>query len=247
MDAYKILGIVNTASREEIDAAYREQAKRYHPDIGGDAWAFKQVQEAFEILTARAASEEAHAAAGRASGAANAATRAGFGTAASGAEYDAAEARKARATEWIAHAKARAEQRAAANAAAERMAKQASSKAAILAAFVLVAVVILVFTQTQNGLGDSRFVILIGSTLLASAVAQRLDRPAMVVVGTFLLVGALMVAATWCIGLSQALEYEKLVRTLEFYPPSSDKEPLERRIQEMDPSRKTNEFFRIGK
>ena len=64
MDAFKILGIANNASREDIDAAYREQAKRYHPDIGGDARAFKQVQEAYEMLTARAASNKLHAAAG---------------------------------------------------------------------------------------------------------------------------------------------------------------------------------------
>jgi hypothetical protein len=50
MDPYKILGIEPTASREEIDAAYREKVKKHHPDAGGDAWVFQQVHEAYLSL-----------------------------------------------------------------------------------------------------------------------------------------------------------------------------------------------------
>ncbi len=51
MDPYVILGIDKTATPDEIDAAYREKAKKYHPDVGGDAWAFRQVQAAYDALT----------------------------------------------------------------------------------------------------------------------------------------------------------------------------------------------------
>jgi len=50
MDPFKVLGIQKSATREEIDKAYREKAKKYHPDAGGDTWAFQQVQEAYERL-----------------------------------------------------------------------------------------------------------------------------------------------------------------------------------------------------
>jgi DnaJ-like protein len=54
MDPFKILGIARTAIRQEVEAAYREKAMKYHPDRGGDAWAFEQVnwayQEALRLL-----------------------------------------------------------------------------------------------------------------------------------------------------------------------------------------------------
>jgi len=50
-DPYVILGIDKTATRDQIDAAYREKAKKYHPDVGGDAWAFRLVQQAYDLLT----------------------------------------------------------------------------------------------------------------------------------------------------------------------------------------------------
>ncbi len=53
MDPYKILGIDSNASIEEIRRAYRDKAKKYHPDRGGDAWAFQQVQQAYEMLTGK--------------------------------------------------------------------------------------------------------------------------------------------------------------------------------------------------
>lgn len=56
MDPFKILGIRPTATRREVEAAYREKALKHHPDRGGDAWAFEQVnwayQEALRLLGA---------------------------------------------------------------------------------------------------------------------------------------------------------------------------------------------------
>ena len=51
MDYYSILGIPRTASPEEIKKAYRKQAMANHPDRGGDEAKFKQVTEAYEILS----------------------------------------------------------------------------------------------------------------------------------------------------------------------------------------------------
>ena len=44
------------ATLEEIRAAYREKAKRYHPDKGGEDWTFRILSQAYEMLsTARVA------------------------------------------------------------------------------------------------------------------------------------------------------------------------------------------------
>jgi len=51
-DYYKILGISRTASDEEIKSAYRKLAHKYHPDkSGGDEAKFKQVNEAYRVLS----------------------------------------------------------------------------------------------------------------------------------------------------------------------------------------------------
>lgn len=50
MDPFKILGIDRNASDEEVKRAYRAKASKYHPDAGGDAWVFQQVQEAYESI-----------------------------------------------------------------------------------------------------------------------------------------------------------------------------------------------------
>jgi hypothetical protein len=50
MDAYKILNIARDASDDEVKRAYRAMAKKYHPDAGGDAWVFQQVQAAYDSI-----------------------------------------------------------------------------------------------------------------------------------------------------------------------------------------------------
>jgi curved DNA-binding protein CbpA len=53
-DCYQVLGLQSDATAEEVKRAYRELARRYHPDRNpGDAHAetrFKEVQEAYDIL-----------------------------------------------------------------------------------------------------------------------------------------------------------------------------------------------------
>ena len=50
-DYYRILGIDKTASESDIKKAYRKLASKHHPDRGGDADTFKQVQEAYDVLS----------------------------------------------------------------------------------------------------------------------------------------------------------------------------------------------------
>jgi molecular chaperone DnaJ len=54
-DHYAILGILPSASQEEIKKAYRLLALQYHPDkTGGDPYAavqFEAIKEAYEVLT----------------------------------------------------------------------------------------------------------------------------------------------------------------------------------------------------
>lgn len=50
-DPYKILGIDSTASDEEITQAWRKEIKTHHPDRGGNADEFRQIQEAYELLS----------------------------------------------------------------------------------------------------------------------------------------------------------------------------------------------------
>ena len=55
-DYYKILGLeTNKVNNEQIKIAFREQAKKYHPDVnGGNAKTeerFKDINEAYRVLT----------------------------------------------------------------------------------------------------------------------------------------------------------------------------------------------------
>lgn len=48
---YDVLGIPKNASQKTIRAAYKRMSKIHHPDAGGNAEVFRQVQEAYEVLS----------------------------------------------------------------------------------------------------------------------------------------------------------------------------------------------------
>ena len=54
-DYYKILGLPNNrVSQNDIKIAFREQAKKYHPDVNQDYKTeerFKDINEAYKILS----------------------------------------------------------------------------------------------------------------------------------------------------------------------------------------------------
>jgi len=50
-DPNTILGVSSGASLREIRDAYHQKSLKYHPDKGGDEWAFRMVARAYEILS----------------------------------------------------------------------------------------------------------------------------------------------------------------------------------------------------
>src|SRR3989338_261448 len=50
-DYYQILGVTKESSQEDIKKAYRKLAHQYHPDKGGDEKKFKEVSEAYQVLS----------------------------------------------------------------------------------------------------------------------------------------------------------------------------------------------------
>lgn len=53
MDYYKILGIDKGASEEDVKKAFRKLAHKHHPDKGGDEKKFKEINEAYQILSSK--------------------------------------------------------------------------------------------------------------------------------------------------------------------------------------------------
>src|SRR5258708_17432975 len=52
-DYYETLGVDRSASEEDIRRAYRQLARRYHPDVNKEPGAedrFKEISEAYEVL-----------------------------------------------------------------------------------------------------------------------------------------------------------------------------------------------------
>jgi len=52
-DYYQILGIKKEASAEEIRRAYHRLAHQHHPDKGGDSQKFKEINEAYQVLSTK--------------------------------------------------------------------------------------------------------------------------------------------------------------------------------------------------
>lgn len=50
VDYYKVLGVEKNASDNTIKQAYKDLAKKHHPDLGGNEEKFKQINEAYDTL-----------------------------------------------------------------------------------------------------------------------------------------------------------------------------------------------------
>jgi len=50
-DYYAALGVEKTASKDQIKSAYRKLSMEHHPDKGGDENKFKEVSEAYSVLS----------------------------------------------------------------------------------------------------------------------------------------------------------------------------------------------------
>lgn len=50
-DYYEVLGVSKSASQDEIKRAYRKAAHQHHPDKGGNSEKFKEINEAYQVLS----------------------------------------------------------------------------------------------------------------------------------------------------------------------------------------------------
>ncbi len=50
VDHYRTLGVSKNADAKQIKQKYRELARKHHPDRGGNAETFKQINGAYEVL-----------------------------------------------------------------------------------------------------------------------------------------------------------------------------------------------------
>ena len=50
-DYYEILGVGKETNKAEIKKAYKKLALKHHPDKGGDAEKFKEISEAYAVLS----------------------------------------------------------------------------------------------------------------------------------------------------------------------------------------------------
>ena len=51
MDLYELLDVARDATPGQIKSAYKKASTKHHPDKGGDSEIFKQVKQAYEILS----------------------------------------------------------------------------------------------------------------------------------------------------------------------------------------------------
>jgi DnaJ-class molecular chaperone len=51
INPYEVLGVAESSNKEEVKKAYRKLALEHHPDRGGDENRFKEISEAYSILS----------------------------------------------------------------------------------------------------------------------------------------------------------------------------------------------------
>ena len=51
MNPYKVLGLSEDASIEEVEESYKKKVKEKHPDVGGSSDEFIRIKRAYEVIT----------------------------------------------------------------------------------------------------------------------------------------------------------------------------------------------------